>query len=63
MLGNATRREEVLAAEIRALRAELQGLRAEARVTAVAANKTQRLWERVTRDGESMQITDVTPTP
>jgi hypothetical protein len=63
MLGNATRREEVLAAEIRALRAELQGLRAEARVTAVAANKSQRLWERVTRDGESMQITDVTPTP
>jgi hypothetical protein len=63
MLGNATRREEVLAAEIRALRAEVQGLRAEARVTAVATNKVQRLWERVTRDGESMQITDVTPTP
>jgi hypothetical protein len=63
MLGNSQRREELLAAEIRALRAEVQGLRAEARVTAVAANKTQRLWERVTRDGESMQITDVTPTP
>lgn len=63
MLGNSQRREELLAAEIRALRAELQGLRAEARVTAVAANKSQRLWERVTRDGESMQITDVTPTP
>jgi hypothetical protein len=63
MLGNGQRREELLAAEIRALRAEVQGLRTEARVTAVAANKTQRLWERVTRDGESMQITDVTPTP
>jgi len=63
MLGNSQRREELLAAEIRALRAEVQGLRTEARVTAVATNKTQRLWERVTRDGESMQITDVTPTP
>jgi hypothetical protein len=63
MLGNSQRREELLAAEIRALRAEVQGLRAEARVTAVATNKTQRLWERVTRDGESMQIVDVTPTP
>jgi hypothetical protein len=63
MLGNSQRREELLAAEIRALRAELQGLRAEARVTAVATNKVQRLWERVTRDGESMQIVDVTPTP
>jgi len=63
MLGNSQRREELLAAEIRALRAEVQGLRAEARVTAVATNKAQRLWERVTRDGESMQITDVTPTP
>jgi len=63
MLGNSQRREELLAAEIRALRAEVAGLRTEARVTAVAANKTQRLWERVTRDGESMQITDVTPTP
>lgn len=63
MLSNGQRREELLAAEIRALRAEVQGLRAEARVTAVATNKVQRLWERVTRDGESMQIVDVTPTP
>jgi hypothetical protein len=63
MLGNSQRREELLAAEIRALRAEVAGLRTEARVTAVATNKTQRLWERVTRDGESMQIVDVTPTP
>lgn len=63
MLGNSQRREELLAAEIRALRAEVAGLRTEARVTAVATNKTQRLWERVTRDGESMQITDVTPAP
>ncbi len=63
MLSNGQRREELLAAEIRALRAEVQGLRTEARVTAVATNKVQRLWERVTRDGESMQIVDVTPTP
>ena len=63
MLSNGQRREELLAAEIRALRAEVAGLRTEARVTAVATNKTQRLWERVTRDGESMQIVDVTPTP
>ena len=63
MLGNGTRREEVLAAEIRALRAEVQGLRSEARATAENTGKTQRLMQRVTRDGESMQVTDVTPTP
>ena len=63
MLGNSTRREELLAAEIRALRAEVAGLRAETRATAENTGKTRRLWERVTRDGESMQVTDVTPTP
>jgi len=63
MLGNSTRREEVLAAEIRALRAEVVGLRAETRATAEHTGKTRRLWERVTRDGESMQVTDVTPAP
>jgi hypothetical protein len=61
MLGNSTRREEVLAAEIRALRAEVAGLRAETRATAENTGKTRRLWERVTRDGESMQVTDVHP--
>ena len=63
MLGNSNRREEVLAAEIRALRAEVQGLRSEARATAENTGKTQRLMQRVTRDGESMQVTDVTPAP
>jgi hypothetical protein len=63
MLGNSQRREELLAAEIRALRAEVQGLRAEARATAENTGKTQRLMQRVTRDGESLQVTDVTPTP
>jgi len=63
MLGNSQRREELLAAEIRALRAEVAGLRAETRATAENTGKTRRLWERVTRDGESMQVTDVTPAP
>lgn len=63
MLGNGQRREELLAAEIRALRAEVQGLRSEARATAENTGKTQRLMQRVTRDGESMQVTDVTPAP
>ena len=63
MLGNSQRREQMLAAEIRALRAEVQGLRSEARATAENTGKTQRLMQRVTRDGESMQVTDVTPTP
>lgn len=63
MLGNSQRREELLAAEIRALRAEVQGLRSEARATAENTGKTQRLMQRVTRDGESMQVIDVTPAP
>jgi hypothetical protein len=63
MLGSSQRREELLAAEIRALRAEVAGLRAETRATAENTGKTRRLWERVTRDGESMQVTDVTPAP
>jgi hypothetical protein len=48
-------REEVLVAEIRALRSELSELRAETRSTAVATNKTARILERVTPDGNSLQ--------
>ena len=55
MLGNSTRRDEVLVAEIRALRAEVTELRAEARSTAVATNKTARILDRVTPDGNSLQ--------
>jgi hypothetical protein len=55
MLGNSTRRDEVLVAEIRALRAEVSELRAEARSTAVATNKTARILDRVTPDGNSLQ--------
>lgn len=41
--------------ELRALRTEVEGLRAEARATAVSSNKTARILERVTLDGEAMQ--------
>ena len=58
--GALTRDEEMLA-EMRALRTEMTNLRAEARATAENTGKTQRLMQRVTRDGESMQIVDVTP--
>ena len=44
-----------MVAELRALRAEVEGLRAEARATAVSSNKTARILERVTLDGEAMQ--------
>ena len=63
MLGNSGRRDEVLVAEIRALRTEVANLRAEARATAENTGKTKRLMERVTRDGESLLVTDVTPAP
>ena len=59
--GSGTKRDEALVAEIRALRAEVSSLRAEARATAENTGKTKRMWERVTRDGESLRVTDVTP--
>jgi Ca2+-binding EF-hand superfamily protein len=55
LFGNSTRRDQVLVAEIRALRAEVTELRAEARSTAVATNKTARILDRVTPDGNSLQ--------
>jgi hypothetical protein len=55
LFGNSTRRDEVLVAEIRALRAEVSELRAEARSTAVATSKTARILDRVTPDGNSLQ--------
>ena len=47
-----------LVAEVRALREEVNLLRFEARATASSTTKTTRLLERVTRDGESLIITD-----
>jgi hypothetical protein len=55
MFGNPSRREELLVAELRALRTEVEGLRAETRATAVSTNKTARILERVTPDGASLQ--------
>lgn len=46
--------------EMRALREEISMLRHEARATAINTDKTRRIWERVTRDGESMQTTVTT---
>lgn len=63
MLGNSQRRDEALVAEIRALRSQVARLEAAQVQTAVNTGKTQRLMQRVTRDGESMQVTDVTPAP
>jgi phage-related minor tail protein len=53
--------DAALLSEVKKLRQEIQGLRTEARVSAVGTNKTFRLLERVTRNGESMQVVDVTP--
>jgi hypothetical protein len=44
-----------MVAELRLLRQEVGELRYEARATATNTNKTQRLLERVTLDGEAMQ--------
>jgi Ca2+-binding EF-hand superfamily protein len=44
--------------EVRALRGEVNLLRYEARATASSTNKTTRILERVTRDGESLLVTD-----
>ncbi|MCA3303792.1 MAG: phage tail length tape measure family protein [Roseomonas sp.] len=55
MFGNPSRREELLVAELRALRTEVEGLHAETRATAVSTNKTARILERVTPDGASLQ--------
>jgi len=55
MFSDSNRREEMLVAEIRALRAEMVDLRAEARSTAVATNKTARILDRVSPDGTSLQ--------
>lgn len=41
--------------ELGALRAEVTDLRAETRATAVNTGKSQRLWERVTQNGDAMQ--------
>ena len=60
MFGDSARREEMLVAEIRALRAEMEGLRAEARSTAVATNKTARILDRVSPDGNSLQTVAAT---
>lgn len=48
-----------VADEIRMLRQEVNYLRAETRATAANTGKTTRLLERVTRDGEAMQTTEL----
>jgi hypothetical protein len=53
--GSGARRDEALVAEIRALRQEMTELHAAARSTAVATNKTARILDRVTPDGNSLQ--------
>ncbi len=55
---NVTR---MLLAELTNLRGEVTMLRAETRATAVNTSKSTRLLERVTRDGESLQVTSVDP--
>jgi hypothetical protein len=55
MLGNGQRREELLAAEVRALRAEMANLHAAMAATASHTAKTSRILERVTPDGNSLQ--------
>jgi Ca2+-binding EF-hand superfamily protein len=45
----------VMVQELSALRAEVTDLRAETRATAVNTGKSQRLWERVTQNGDAMQ--------
>jgi hypothetical protein len=55
MLGNSQRREELLAAEVRALRAEMANLHAAMAATASHTAKTSRILERVTPDGNSLQ--------
>jgi hypothetical protein len=61
--GESTTREMLtqnaeLIQEVRQLREEVSLLRYEARATASATNKTTRILERVTRDGESLLVTD-----
>jgi len=51
--------DSAAAAEIAALRQEIDEMRAEVRATAVNTGKTQRLLDRITRNGESMQVTVV----
>ncbi len=51
----------MLLAELTNLRGEVTMLRAETRATAVNTSKSTRLLERVTRDGESLQVTSVDP--
>lgn len=48
------------ASEVRGLREEMAMLRAEARAIATHTNKTAKILDRVTPDGNSLQITDVT---
>jgi hypothetical protein len=45
--------------EIVKLRKEVENLRVEARVTAVSSNKTYRLFERITTDGEALNVVTV----
>lgn len=52
--------DSLAAAEVAALRQEIEEMRAEVRATAVNTGKTQRLLDRITRNGESMQVTVVT---
>ena len=46
--------DDRLLREVRALNLEIQGLRAETRSGAIASNKTKRILERVTRDGNAL---------
>lgn len=50
-----------VADEIRALRQEVAMLRYEAQATATHTNKTARILDRVTRDGESLLVTEAQP--
>lgn len=57
LMGGNSEGDAALVSEMRQLRSEVTMLRSEARATALNTGKTTRLLERVSRDGESLQVT------
>lgn len=57
LMGGNSDGDAALVSEMRQLRSEVTMLRSEARATALNTGKTIRLLERVSRDGESLQVT------
>jgi len=57
LIGGNSDGDAALVSEMRQLRSEVTMLRSEARATALNTGKTIRLLERVSRDGESLQVT------